>query len=301
MNLFHELANRCEKALHNCQLPCGGWSYGRSRQWAIEPTALALLALRLRPGANCQKGASFLDSCQRPDGSWPAFEGDEEGSWATALAIIALARLGGNWSRVQRGAVWLLKVRGQESHWLAKWRYRLLDRHIRFDPDKYGWPWTEGAASWVIPTSYSLIALRLAFGCCLPLAVKERIDSGTAMLFDRGCPGGGWNAGNGVAFDVPLESHIDVTSLALLAVLSFREDPFVKKSLIWLQREFPFLTSTYGLCWAVVALAAYRCDAHSSKEKLAELSGELLNPDLETGSLVLLAIDALSGASPFQS
>ncbi|MCI0420631.1 MAG: hypothetical protein L0312_15630, partial [Acidobacteria bacterium] len=176
MNSFCELANRCEKALLNCQLPCGGWSYDKSRQWATEPTALALLALRLRPGANCHKGATFLGSCQRPEGSWPAFEGDEEGSWATALAVIALARLGGNWSRVQRGAAWLLKVRGQESHWLAKWRYRLFDRQVRFDPDKYGWPWSEGAASWVVPTSYSLIALRLAFGCCLSPTAKERIE-----------------------------------------------------------------------------------------------------------------------------
>jgi hypothetical protein len=116
---------------------------------------------------------------------------------------------------VQRGVAWLLKVRGQESHLLAKWRYRLFDRHVRFDPNKYGWPWTQGAASWIVPTSYSLIALRLAFGCCLPPAVKERIDNAAAMLFDRGCPGGGWNAGNGMAFDVPLEPHIDVTSLAL--------------------------------------------------------------------------------------
>ena len=299
MNSFHELANRCEKALLNCQLPCGGWSYDKSRQWATEPTALALLALRLRPGANCNKGASFLRSCQRSDGSWPAFEGDEEGSWATALAVIALARLGGNWSRVQRGAAWLLNVRGQESHWLAQWRYRFFDRQVRFDPDKYGWPWTAGSASWVVPTSYTLIALRLAFGCCLPPAVKKRIDNGTAMLFDRGCPSGGWNAGNGIAFDVPLEPHIDVTSLALLALLPLREHPFVKKSLAWLQREFPFLASTGRLSWAMVALAAYKCDAHSTKGKLAELSGELLNLDAETGSFLLLAIDALWGASPF--
>jgi hypothetical protein len=299
MNLFHELANRCEKALHNRQLPCGGWSYGKSRQWAIEPTALALLALRLRPGANWKKGAAFLGGCQRSDSSWPAFQGDEEGCWATALAVIALARLGGNWSRVQRGAAWLLKVRGQESHWWAKWRYRFFDRQVRFDPGKYGWPWTEGAASWVVPTSYSLIALRLTFGCCLPLAVKERIDTAIAMLFDRGCPGGGWNAGNGMAFHVPLEPHIDVTSLALLALLPFREDPFVKKSLTWLQRELPFLVSTDRLCWAMVALAAYKCDTHTTKEKLAELSSEMFNPDPEVGSLLLLAIQALRGASPF--
>lgn len=299
MNTLHELANRCEKALLSCQLPCGGWTYGHSHQWATEPTALALLALRLQPRANCKKGTSFLESCQRPDGSWPAFQGDEEGSWATALAVIALARLGGNWSRVQRGAAWLLKVRGQESHWLAKWRYRLFDRHVRFDPDKCGWPWTEGAASWVVPTSYSLIAVRLAFSCCQPPAAKERIDNATAMLFDRGCPGGGWNAGNGMAFDVPLEPHIDVTSLALLALLPFRENPFARKSLAWLQREIPFLESTHRLSWAILALAGYQCDNLSHTGKLAELSGELSNPDAETVSMALLAIDASLGTSPF--
>jgi len=299
MDTLHLLANRCEKALLSCQLPCGGWTYGHSHQWATEPTALALLALRLQARAKCNKGTSFLESCQRPDGSWPAFEGDGEGSWATALAIIALARLGGNWSRVQRGAAWLLKVRGQESHWLTKWRYRLFDRHVRFDPDKYGWPWTQGAASWIVPTSYSLIALRLAFGCCLPLAVKERIDNATAMLFDRGCPNGGWNAGNGIAFDVQLEPHVDVTSLALLALIPFREDPFVKKSLTWLRRELPFLESPYRLSWAIAALAAHKCDIQPTKGKLPELSGEFLNPDPETVSLVLLALDVLWGASPF--
>lgn len=118
------------------------------------------------------------------------------------------------------------------------------------------------------------------------------------MLFDRGCSGGGWNAGNSMAFDVQLEPHIDVTSLALLALLPFREDPFVKKILTWLQREFPFLLSTYRLSWATVALAAYQCDTHSINEKLAELSSEIFNPDPEVGSLLLLAIHALRGASP---
>ena len=49
----------------------------------------------------------------------------------------------------------------------------------------------------------------------------------------------------------------------------------------------------------MVALAAYKCDTHSAKGKLIQLSGELLNPDPETGSLMLLANDALRGASPF--
>jgi hypothetical protein len=289
------------KTLEDQQLPCGGWSFGLGRRWATEPTCLALLAMRLRESDSRSRGLQFLERCQGADGGWPGFEEDEEASWVTALAVITLARLGGNWSRVQRGAAWLLKVRGKESHWLAKWRYRFFDRHVRFDPNKYGWPWTEGAASWVVPTCYSVVALRLASGCCVPLAAKERIDDGITMLFDRGCPGGGWNAGNGVAFGVPMEPHVDVTSLALLALLPFREHPFVKESLTWLQGEFPFLISAYRLSWAIVALAAYKYATESMQARLVEVSGEFLNPDPETGSVMLLAIDSLQGTSPFQS
>ena len=34
------------------------------------------------------------------------------------------------------------------------------DRNVRFDPDKYGWPWVAGSASWVIPTAFSIIAIK---------------------------------------------------------------------------------------------------------------------------------------------
>ena len=101
---------------------------------------------------------------------------------ATSLVVITFIRMGGDWATVQRGCQWLLRTRGQESYWLAKWRYRLFDNKVRFDPDKYGWPWTVGAASWVVPTAYSLVALRLAFGCCLPDSARLRLGLGTAML-----------------------------------------------------------------------------------------------------------------------
>jgi hypothetical protein len=85
MNSLHELASRCEQALTGRQLAGGGWGYCGSRQWALEPTSLALLALRVRPGVGCSKAVHFLESCQRPDGSWPGFQEDEDGSWATAV------------------------------------------------------------------------------------------------------------------------------------------------------------------------------------------------------------------------
>jgi hypothetical protein len=300
MNSLHELASRCEQALTGRQLPCGGWGYCGSRQWALEPTSLALLALRVRPGVGCSKAVHFLESCQRPDGSWPGFQEDEDGSWATALSVITLARLGRNWQAVWRGAEWLLKLQGQESNWLAKWRYPLFDRKVRFDPNKYGWPWIAGTSSWVVPTAFSLIALWHAFGCCLPETAKKRIEIGTAMLFDRGCPDGGWNAGNGVAFGATLAAHIDVTSLALLALFPVRNHPFVKTSLSWLRNQKLSEHSTYTLCWAAIALAAYGCDTLLAAHTLARL--DLAGPvsqDPEATALVLLALQALRGANPF--
>src|SRR6185436_12749290 len=96
-----ELTSQYEQRVLDLQLPSGGWGY--SRQWALEPTCLALLALRLRSTADRAKGLQFLEGCQRVDGSWPGFEGDEEGSWASSLAIITLIRTGGDWGAVQRG------------------------------------------------------------------------------------------------------------------------------------------------------------------------------------------------------
>jgi len=294
-----QLTRQHEKAVLDLQLPCGGWGY--SRQWVTEPTCMALLALRLRSTADYAKGLRFLQGCQRADGSWPGFEGDAEGSWATSLAIITLIRAGGDWGAVQRGCQWLLRTRGQESHWLAKWRYRLFDNKVSFDPDKVGWPWTLWAASWVVPTAYSLIALRLVFGCCWTGSAKQRVDLGTAMLLDRVCPGGGWNAGNGVAFGVPLEPHADVTSLALISLLPHRDLLTVQTSLSWLKNRWSTFHSVNSLCWAVMALVTYGFDTSGAVEKLAELAArEYARNDVEAPSLCVLASHAQQGITCFR-
>jgi hypothetical protein len=298
MRGLSELTSQYEQRVLDLQLPCGGWGY--SRQWAMEPTCLALLALRFRSTADRTKGLRFLESCQREDGSWPGFEGDEEGSWATSLAVIALIRSGGHWGAVQRGYQWILRTRGQESHWLAKWRYRLFDNKVRFDPDKYGWPWTVGAASWIVPTAYSLVALRLAFSCCVTDSAKQRLELGTAMLLDRACPGGGWNAGNGVAFGVPLEPLADVTSLALISLLPDRHHPTVQASLSWLKNRASALHSVNSLCWTTMALAIYSCNTSLAVEKLTDLgrSGPARN-EAEASSLCVLASHVLQGVTCF--
>ena len=81
------------RALIDRQLPSGGWSYGQaSAQADLEPSCLALVALRWDSSPSHARGLQFLLGAQNPDGSWPAFQGDDqEGSGLTPLAVTALA------------------------------------------------------------------------------------------------------------------------------------------------------------------------------------------------------------------
>ena len=302
MGDFHQLARNCEDEILKRQLPEGGWGFGNSRQWVTETTALALLALRFQPSTVYARGLEFLLQCQNPNGGWTGFAGDDtEGSWVTALAVIAVIHLSGDWNAVEKGISWLLETRGRESHWLIKWRYRTVDQKVRVDPDKYGWPWTVGASSWVVPTAYSLIALRQYFTCCLPEAAELRLKKGTAMLFDRACPAGGWNAGNGVVYGVPLNPHADVTSLALLALLPEKTNPLVQKSLDWLQSQLERMGSIYGLSWLAMALAAYQLSVEPIMKRIVQLYNQRgMNQDCQALALTRIAAQMADGANPFR-
>ena len=160
---------------------------------------------------------------QNPDGSWAPLHPEASScwpaSWATSLAVLALLRTKPDARGIQRAVEWLCSSRGIESHWLWRWKFKTVDTQVRFDPDKFGWNWAPGTVSWVIPTALAILALRTAakhnFGSANS---QRRIQLGIEMLLDRVCPGGGWNAGNGVAFGVALAPHVEATALALLAL-----------------------------------------------------------------------------------
>lgn len=139
---------------------------------------------------------------------------------------------------------------GTENHWLWKWKFRLFDRQVRFDPTKTGWPWVEGTVSWVAPTAMALLAHR-AWSRDSP-----RLLMATRMLLDRACPEGGWNAGNSEVFGVALDPHPDFTAMALLALHGVvdRNQPIISKSLDYLSLRLRKSESLYSLAWGVLAL-----------------------------------------------
>jgi len=299
MELVREIQSEIEKR----SLSGGGWASGDGRRAGIETTCYALMALRDRPGRARDTAIDLLLRTQNPDGSWPAFEGDDrEGCWTTSLVVIALRFARSPAALVEKGVRWLLNNKGREGHWFWNWKFRTADRAVQFDPDKYGWPWFPGTVSWVIPTAFSLIALRKSPPCCRTESIVHRIQLGTEMLRDRVCPSGGWNAGNGVVFGAALNAHIDTTAIALLALAGDNGQASSSRALEWLRAACVECPSAYGLAWAAIALAirqdaaAGLCLAHLR----AALSATHTLANIETLSLAAIAIsDAEGNANPF--
>jgi hypothetical protein len=230
--------HRLSEELRNRQLPGNrGWSES-GRQLATEPTAWALMASRSSwPASGVREGFEALLSMRQPDGLWSAFADSTGRSlWATALALRALMSRPAQAPAVAASLDALAQSYPLEASWLVRLKFRYADRHVRFDPTKYGWSWVPETVSWVVPTSMALITLARGRnrGLIGGNVLDARLQLGAKMLLDRACPGGGWNAGNPVVFGVPLRPHVDATAIALAALRMRYQHLTVSASLDWL-------------------------------------------------------------------
>ncbi len=282
------------------------WAYSGD-QVAAEPTCFALLALSSSlDRTTISDYVRTLVNYQLRDGFWPA--GDSRSTvslWATAVSVNTLIELSPDNACVRSGLKALLDAKPQEAFWLWRLKFRTADTHVRLDPGKYGWGWVPGTVSWVIPTAMALIALersrRLNF---VPSGeLKRRVDLAHAMLLDRMCPGGGWNAGNSVVYDVPLAPHIDATSIAVAGLRFHYHLPEVRQSLSWLLAAQ--CSSAYSLAWKILALRGYqdvRSDVGPAIEHARDQLGALVEEpaQIADNSTLALSILALNGhPNPF--
>jgi hypothetical protein len=287
-----------------------GEKIGGERQ-SVESICLTILALRHKGRTSTLDSALHtLGTSQNSDGSWPAFVGDEpQGCWATGLAVVTLLGTGRCKERLKAASHWLLQAKGREANWFWRWRFKTIDTNVKFDPTKYGWSWVPGTTSWVIPTAFGVIALRQMRTHVLSEGpeIDERIDRGFGMLLDRMCPGGGWNAGNGVAFSVPYAPYIDATSIALLALQGYEHEG-VNLSFSWLVARLPACPSPYSLGWGILALVAYAGKVHDFSDALPRTRDALLvrleknRGALDTSTLAIcaLALDAVESDNVFE-
>ena len=204
----------------------------------------------------------------------------------------------------------LLDAKGREANWFWRRKFRTVDNGVKFDPGKYGWSWVPGTTSWVIPTAFTLVTLQqvrdMAFG--EEPGISERIGLGLSMLLDRMCPGGGWNAGNSMAFGVPYAPYRDATSIALLGLSSQAHESGVQASLSWLAARLAGCPSPYSLAWGILALTAYH-KRNSEAADALPCATDALNAaigkgtnglDTSTLAICLLALEAVQGHNVFE-
>src|SRR5580692_9372277 len=277
--------------LRGRELRGGGWSFFGSRQVSLEATCLASLCLLAERPSEALRLGKLLSGVQLADGSWPSFIGDRESSWATALAVCVLNSVNDPSKARERGESWLYAEQGKEGHWFWRWKFKTADRDVQFDPDKYGWPWVSGSASWVIPTAFSIIAIKQFTACNRSEAPEKRIRLGVEMLLDRACVDGGWNSGNSVVYGVPLRAHLEATAIALLALQDEQRSELIQRSLAWLKKEVARVDSVSSLAWCILSLFVYQESVEVLKNRLATIMGDgrdiRNNATLATGLLAL--------------
>ena len=254
----------CLPFLLRAQNADGGWGYMPGFASGVEPTSWALLALCGAPAGDAlghavALGRLWLRRAQLQDGSWPAFVGQHEGCWATALACLALKDQQESRDSVARGVRWLCDVWPADHAlwWRLASRLRRGPAISRQESSLHGWGWTSGTASWVEPTSCSLILLKALHRELLPLSSAKRMRLAEAMLYDRICQRGGWNAGNPMVYAVAGIPSVIPTAWALLALLEHHDRPENRKSLNWLASAFPEIQGPGSLALAHLCLHAH--------------------------------------------
>jgi hypothetical protein len=231
----------CLPFLQAAQNQDGGWGFHPGLSSRVEATCWALLALIGLESSNerQQEGFRFLRSTQLPDGAWPSSAEQNAGCWATSLATWALLKDAQSRTAVAAGLRWICEDWPRGTNFLAR-VMRALRRGSQVnsqDDTLRGWGWTPNTASWVEPTAFALITLDQAPKGLLPSGATRRLQYARALLYDRMCPGGGWNCGNPKVYGVPGDPLVEPTAWALLAL---RDEPNRREnvmSLEWLEKN----------------------------------------------------------------
>ena len=260
-------AQACLAFLRDTQNQDGGWGFRPGIPSRVEATCWAMLALcepsqqSAEDGERIYRGRDFLQTTQLADGSWPAAPGEQTGCWVTSLCCLALTAIDGQTqnSTIELGLRWICNDWPSDS---TAWRRFLARFSSQRDiaPINYnyrGWGWTPGTSSWVEPTSFALLALERVTSPELVGTAKRRRSLATSLLFDRMCPGGGWNAGNPVVYGAAGEPTVVPTVWALLALRALPAHRETTLSLDWLERATGEIESPASAALAQICLRTH--------------------------------------------
>ena len=153
----------------------------------------------------------------------------------------------------------------------------------------------------MIPTAFSVVALKQFTACNRSEASENRISLGVEMLLDRACVGGAWNAGNSLVYGTALSPHVDATAIALLALQDEPESPAVHAGLDWLKSRSTILRSAESLAWCILTLFVFQEPIQQLKQTLAtRLAESSANENTATLATSLLALKCGEMIHPFE-
>ena len=259
--------------LHKARNSDGGWGYRPGTSSAVEPTGWSLLALAKTDSKSeaVERGREWLLGAQNEDGSWPTRPETGEGNWVTPLAALVLLAIDGAPEAIAKAAQWLCRSRSGESSFRMRFaRFMARKGVVEQDLSLRGWSWTPGTSSWVEPTALALIFLHHVPAALAPPEATERRRVGEALLYDRMCPAGGWNAGNPKVYGVSGIPQLGPTAWALLALQDQAEREENRRSLDWLAGRFDSIAGPTSLALAQVALEASGRPAAALEPRLAK-------------------------------
>jgi hypothetical protein len=224
--------------LINSHISGTGWGYAALNPLAYpEPTCYSLLALDgtiFSPTETLTWLAGLVQ-----DNGQLLLPGDDMPNWATSLLTITLTRLDQ-----------LPEVRKASINWLLEWKSRTLENtvFVQLDPTLIGWPWISDTFSWVQPTSFGALALKLS-----GLNMHERVKDAEALLLDRMCRQGGWNYGNPVVLGSELPPEVVDTAIALFGLQDLPEaSDAIEKGLAVLEELTPERPSALALALSIL-------------------------------------------------
>jgi hypothetical protein len=149
-----------------------------------------------------------------------------------------------------RAIEWLKGQTGMESGWAYKLRQRLNGNHEEFAE---GWPWFPGAAAWVIPTTFAVLAFERELAIRPDSKVAERVAVGKKYLVSHMCADGGWNYGANRALGRDGDSYPETTGIALLALRGVKIDQPVAAA----KKHLANCRTAEGIAWLRMGLAAH--------------------------------------------
>lgn len=259
----------------------GGFAYRPGGEPRPDATCWAILALQASGSRRdlAQSAKEALGKMQRPDGRVCISPRHPDACWPTALAVLAWHGSSRHESRRRQALRYLLDFQG-----------RRLRGHTggaaASDCTSQGWPWVAGTHSWVEPTAYALLALRLS-----GYGTHDRAQEAQQLLLHRQLPAGGWNYGNTTVFGRELRPMPETTGMVLQAVAEVLPRSRVEKSLSYLRSQAPSLRTPLAIAWTILGLSAWQEQILDEHEHLDSLVNRQ-NPDgpYDTVSVSMLVL-----------